>query len=73
MQMLLGKREICHFQIAAFSPALCDPPFKLEAASKSTSQAGRVELCKMEGYREVSGRDHSLLVRIINSLAQEVP
>lgn len=73
MQMLLGKREICHFQIAVFSPALCDPPFKLEAASKSTSQAGREELCKMEGYREVSLRDHSLSARIINSLAWEVP
>lgn len=71
--MLLGKREICHFQIAAFSPALCDPPFKLEAASKSTSQAGREELREMEGYKEVSGRDQSLLVRKINCTAREVP
>lgn len=71
--MLLGKREICRFQIAALSPALSHPPFKLEAASKSTSQAGREELRKMEGYREVSLRDRSLSVRMINSLAWAVP
>lgn len=73
MQMLLGKRGICHFQIAAFSPALCDPPFTLEAASNSTSQAGGGEPPKMEGYREASLRDRGLSVRIISSPAWEVP
>ena len=71
--MLLGKQEICRFQIAVFSPALCDPPFKPEAASKSTSQAGGEEVCKMERYRQVSLRDRSLSVKIINSPAWEVP
>lgn len=46
-----------------------DPPFEPEAAAQSTSQAGREELWKMEGYREASLRDHSLSGRTINSRA----